>query len=952
MDIGVIGGVKSPQSFTPVRRRKSTINTRQFQGDQEQEWTAARCHRLLRALTSRVAILNKDLVRFSSVVQNERDQTRENARGRKGTASTKVDADWAQTKARIRQTYSKKGTKPDNEPQRNIRKARGLPPAKGRVSLVPGEIAVPTPILARARGDLLAEGPEEVQDAGILKEPLRRTKRARTRYFANDGGSQFQLSESWLELRSRIPATRYSTYEGIYSGLEALLRATTTSTAQRKQKGPGSLLAMSLRAIPRYISQQEALLQAYTEKTGSKSAIESRDISGEIYDELETLGSSGSGWKRLRTIVRSHGIQVVSDAIRAGLLDVEFSGALIALCVNTSSIEEAQTLLSALLTITPCPRPKTTYDMPCRSLVMLCKFAEHTGRYSFQYRQLSDMVSTGILPVEWLATKEFAPVWTRVVHNLVPTSDNIEPMIFLDHTLALLSARETRKNWETGGAIMEAMRNTYSSLLTILSAVVILSRGAETSDTTKGLGFLHGYEHVSNLLRSCFVQRSHTSTTRDRPSPLLLLANLFVHDLNGFAADFRDSLLSCLLGQLVQQDDDLAASSSTYSRVVNFICLVARCCGRGTSTSGFEHLQHLHLVVESYIGDMEGGNTLKGLIVDSAFVFAQKFPNRKHIDYATAVDERFCERRFEDEYSLLSEPCGNAEELKTGFRWEEGIGEWVMASPAIHIARRNITEPCYDSENDTPFRPPPKVRGAKCVMKEVVADPLSLSTHESVGISDISIMSSEGEFDELGGSPGSEEPLGDEFSPKSGDDSATHSQHSSLFLSDESTGSISDVEGSLLDTSYLSDHLSPTIATDSPSLEKRHQAVDRPAELGTKLYCYTRDTSLFGGDPTSSASGWVASKCSESEVQRDYIDRAPRLGRRALRSSQTWQIFDDESDDELSFLSVSSHGDQVLQEITNPTVSNTRGLRKANPPPKPKRSFSVSLSDSEDELCV
>ncbi|PMD23972.1 hypothetical protein NA56DRAFT_686775 [Hyaloscypha hepaticicola] len=952
MDIGFIGGAESLQSFTPVRRRESTINTRQFQGDQEQEWTAARCHRLLRALTSRVAILNKDLVRLSLVVQNEKDQTRENARGRKGTASTKADADWAQTKARIRQTYSKKGTKPDNEPQRNIRKARGLPPAKGRVSLVPGEIAVPTPILARARGDLLAEGPTEVQYAGIFEEPLRKTKRARTRYFANDGGSQFQLSESWLELRSRIPATRYSTYEGIYSGLEALLRATTTSTSQRRRKGPGSLLAMSLRAIPRYISQQEALLQAYTEKTGSKSAIESRDISGEIYDELETLGSAGVGWKRLRTIVRSHGIQVVSDAIRAGLLDVEFSGALIALCVNTSSIEEAQTLLSALLTVTPCPRPKTTYDMPCRSLVMLCTFTEHTGRYSFQYKQLSDMISSGILPVEWLATKEFAPVWTRVVHNLVPTSDNIEPMIFLDHMLALLTARETRDNWETGGAIMEAMRNTYSSLLTILSAVVILSRGAETADTTKELGFPRGYEHVSSLLRNCFVQRSHTSTTCERPSPLLLLANLFVQDLNGIAPDFRDSLVSCLLGQLVQPDDELAASSSTYSSVMNFICLVARCCGRGTSTSGFEHLQHLHLVVESCIGNMEGGNTLKGLIVDSAFAFAQKFPNSRHIDYATAVNERFCERRFGNEYSLLSEACGNAEEPKTGFRWEEGIGEWVMASPAIHIARRNITEPCYDSENNTPFRPPPKVRGAKCVVKESVTDPLSLSSHESVDLSDISIVSSEGELDELGGGPGSGKSLGHELSPKRDDESATHSQHSSLFLSDEPTGSTSDGEGSPLDTSYLSDHLSPTTATDSPSLGKRHQAVDRPAGLDGKLYCNTRDSSLFGGDSTSSASRWVVSECSESEVQRDYIDRAPRLGRRALRSSQTWQIFDDESDDELSFLSVSSQGDQVLQEITNITVSNTRSLRKTNPPPIPKRSFSVSLSDSEDELCI
>jgi len=449
-------------SFTPVRRRESTINTRQFQGDREQEWTAARCHRLLRALTSRVAILNKELGRFSSVAQNEKDQAREHVRGSKRTADTGADADWVQARKRIRQTYSKKTTRTENDPQGNTRSARGLHLKRGRKSLVPGEIAVPTPILARAIGEPLAEAaPLHKLSGGILDHPVKRNKHSRIRHLASEGESFFQLSEPLLEMRRRITASRYSTYEGIYSGLEALLRATKTSGAKPIRKGARSLLFMSLRAVPCYITQQEVLLQAHLEKTGSKSAIENRDISSEMYDELEHLGSSGNSWKRLKIIVRSHGIQVISDAIYAGLLDVEFSGALIALCVNISAIDEAQRLLAALLNFAPCPGPQTPYDIPSRPLTMLWKFSEYTGRYSFQYRQLSDMVSNHILPVEWLATKEFGPVWTRVVHSLAPSSDNTDPMDFLELVLTMMSVDGTSAAPETHGAVVKAVQNTY-----------------------------------------------------------------------------------------------------------------------------------------------------------------------------------------------------------------------------------------------------------------------------------------------------------------------------------------------------------------------------------------------------------------------------------------------------------------------------------------------------------
>jgi hypothetical protein len=947
MDIEGFGSGKNLHRFTPVRRRESTINTRQFQGDYEQEWTAARCHRLLRALTSRVAILKKELACFSSVPQYENDQGRESARRGK-EAVNKGDEDWARARKRIRSTYSKKSTRNDSGLPGNVQKARGLPSKMGRESLVPGEIAIPTPILARARGEL----PEEktapiIPDVNIYGEPISRNKRSKTRCVANDGGSQFQLSESLLDLRKRITATRYTTYEGIYGGLEALLRA--TNMADPKRKGSSSLLSMSLRAIPRYIAQQEALLRDHMEETGSKSAIENRDISTEIYSELENFGSSGNGWKRLRITVRSHGIQVLSDAMSAGLLDVEFSGALIALCVNTSAIDEAQTLLSALLSFKPFPSPKTLYDIANRPLNMLWKFTGHTGRSSFQYRQLSAMVSNHILPVEWLATKEFGPVWTGVVHSLSPHSDNFEALMFLDLALTMLSEVGTSPIRGERSTITEAAKNTFCSLLTTLSSVVILSKGAAISRSTKEVGLAHEYEHVSSLLRSCLVQQSHSKPALDRQSHLILLANLLVHDKQEISADSDDSLICSLLRYLMRSEEGFVTASAVYTSLIEFICLVARCCGRGVSSSGFEHLEHLHQVIESSVYDVEGGNILKGVIVDSAFTFAQQVPDHKHIDYATVMDEKFCARRFWGEDSLLSASSRGSEEGRSEFRWEEGIGEWVTATPAIKNSKKCVAEgfSMTDSENDTPFRPPPKLRRRKALAKESSVDPPSPACkgdlEEYADMSDLSMQTSKGALKQLGHL-----------------ESARSMSHRSSSRSDgslkpESIGSALEVDASSLEDSFVSDNSSPSASPDSARSAMGHEALNRAPGLSRRLLDNTQDWNFFDDSSVSSALSLLQDERDVSkDAQRDYVERAPRLGRRALRSSQAWQIFD-ESDDELSFLTASSQGDQVLQDITNTAVFGARRPRQANPSLMQKngvRSRAVTHSDSEDELCI
>jgi hypothetical protein len=279
MEIGT-GPGSDLHSFTPARRRESTVNIRHFQADPEQKWTAARCHRLLRALTSRVAILNKEIARYTPAPNGG------DLKATSCNANASSSEDWNRKQKRIRRTYSSKGAKNGNAQSAPSVTSRNPNSSKGRRSLIPGEISIPTPILARARGENMESIPAvAVHD---FHEPEnRRNKRSRARYMTDDAEAHCELAESLRDIRQKTTAARYTTYEGIYNGLEALLRATTPVKLETKRrKGARSLFSTSLRAVPRYIIQQEALLQAHMEETGSKSAIEGRDISMEIYDEL------------------------------------------------------------------------------------------------------------------------------------------------------------------------------------------------------------------------------------------------------------------------------------------------------------------------------------------------------------------------------------------------------------------------------------------------------------------------------------------------------------------------------------------------------------------------------------------------------------------------------------------------------------------------------------------
>ncbi|TAQ87749.1 hypothetical protein B7494_g3900 [Chlorociboria aeruginascens] len=695
--------------YAPFRRRETSLEPRIFNRDLEKEWTATRCHRLLRPLTSRIAILNKEQTRFPAkrpihvVLPDVEAKQGQNIWNNKLTG----DAHWIHPRKRVRYTYSGQGGKSARSTS-TLEKQQDLRPRKNLKTLIPGEISVPTSILKRARESAFSSQIVSANNAyfqlGSIPNLVSKNSRSR-------GETNFQLLRG---IRKTTSTARYSIYEGIYNGLEALLKATMLTESEKNGKGSRSLLSACLKTIPAYIAEEEALALAYAENNGGKLAIEVRDISTEVYSDLEAFGSLGRGWHRLKVVVRSHAIEVVRKAICAGLLDIQFCGALVTLCIYSGSLEEAERLLSSVLEVGHFSTPKTvqsrfTDDDRNYPLSMLWKFVEDTALSSYQYRQLSIMFCTEQVPLGWLATKDFGNFWIAVIKAIATNSTDADTYSFITVILPLMARPDLAESKRKVSSLIaedevsKALKHTFSSVLATISAIGILDKRNATDCNLSGekeanLG------RVDSLLRSCVIEcrRAQYFTIR---YTLLLLANLMVECEDGNLPNSSRDLAECLVGQMKLNGS--ASNSATYGDLIQFITLMARCCGRGVSASGFGYLKCTHQVLELLAAERESNiaATLFELMVDSALLFAEEEPNDEHVEYATHLDSRFCSIRTK------TRPNRNSRDVSpkiSGFRWEEGISEWVTATPTTKGEKVQTFDYFSedDSECDTPFRPP------------------------------------------------------------------------------------------------------------------------------------------------------------------------------------------------------------------------------------------------------
>lgn len=702
-------------SFTPVRRRPSSFSSKYLQEGTGKEWTAVRCHRLLRPLTSRVAILDKDFSRFPSATagclkrQRQSRSTGPSQERTKSEDSQGSDADWGQQqpRKRLKRTYSGRAGKRRASKHEGWENQKASSMSSGsRDIAAPGSITVSTPLLTRSIEPTAKTAAEHIeQDVDI-----RGLKRYRPRCAAQDNHAYRQL----LQLRKVLPAARYSTYEGIYNGFEALLKATRTTSDKLRVRESKSLFSMCLRSVPYHIAEQTELHCRAAKDSGNKSALDMPDISLEIYDDLESLGSSGCGWKHLRAVVRSHGIQIITNAVDRGLLDISFCGALVSLCASTNDLDAGESILSSVLNLETIPTPNTVFcrlssESTSRSMYLLWDFAKRSHRNSYHLRQITQMLAGGHIASAWLATKDFGQIWTMAIQILSTEPDNTDAANYLQTALSTLISAGVRETGtintlvQSDKNLARAIEQTYSSLLTTLAGIALLSQERSVAAAS---GVLAADGQVTSaiitILEYCLAEC--LSVTRKQHCLWIVLL-LLRRCTDMFTSNLAPSKSNDLVVGQTPLRTEVAVDSSVLAEL---ICSISACCARAGFSPQLSYLQKMHSILETSLlsGSSEDHAILTQIIIDSAFGLSEDVPDREHVDYAADISTRFEASNHNQRPGSI---CGKSKHITSSeFRWEEGISEWVTATPAFNARKSKVVveyESMDESENETPYRP-------------------------------------------------------------------------------------------------------------------------------------------------------------------------------------------------------------------------------------------------------
>lgn len=678
--------MSSANDFTLPKRRKC-FEKNSYSSDVK-TWTTAQCHRLLRPISSRIEILKRDSIRYAYT----RSPPVPSQSMTKGIIPTHViigeiqdadvdrDPDWRPGRKRLRRTYSGR---------RKVKHKNSIYdfPAPLEVSqepLVPGEILIPTPILNRKKDvDDLEECIRPYLTA--IAEKPKASGQVRGLCPIKDRGTHFQLSEHMRQIKATTDPIRYSLYDGIYNALDMLLRATKPAPSGQSTPRSKTLLSLCLRAIPFYIKEEVAWMSSRIKESGIDTSIGVPDVSAETYSNLESFGSS-IGWKHLRTVVRAHGIAIVSDAIAGGFISSKFASVLIMLCVHTSFYDEGESLLDSFLISFHYPYPESAqsrlYDNPeMLPLLTLSNFVKHTGRVGYYHRTLATLFSAGSLPVAWLATKDFTFVWNSIFLSLSSNPPDHNASTFMSTMLPVLySAIGVQTIQDDMLSVLDA---TFTSVVTTLSAMV--NRGWK----------------ITQILRSVIIDCGFfNSILEGKQAKVIATANLLV-SLNDFMVPTEDrEFFEQLINVLGRNRCHASTTVECVDDVVSaFICSVARCCGRGSS-NGFGHLKiMLEQLGNSDISPLGGEEVLSRIIVSSAFAFAQQNPKLEHLGYA---------EKMKTKYRGLCGPkeLSSGGYFHTDFRWEEGISEWVTTTPATLKRGRDIRlSLSSESDDETSTQP-------------------------------------------------------------------------------------------------------------------------------------------------------------------------------------------------------------------------------------------------------
>ncbi|KAJ4360873.1 uncharacterized protein N0V89_001440 [Didymosphaeria variabile] len=700
-------------------------------------FNTTRCNRLLRPLQTKLAKLRKELERprspnddrrssataFALKASSRKINVTQPARKPRGLEKRK-DPDWmpdAGSGGATKKTYG----------------GRGLKKPSSRISLHGGSDARPGAI---AFTPLVTRTANRFHDSPQLHDsPLRKRNNYRGPLLAK---------VNVQGLKTQMPAEIGTLVKSLSESYANLLQATTAGD-EKRWNGTRSLFSACLRRLPQYIQLEEHF--AALDKD-DESEDEDTDVSQEVYSYLEQLYeiTPGQGWRGFKQVVRAHGTQLLCDALGAQILGLETLHLLVVHCLNASAWDEAEKFLSSFLPcLKPLPMPNTLYanvfdEQRSLYMWMVKDFVARTGRYRFLYDHLEYMISQELLPLEWLATECMRPVWDRLVRSLSDGDQrsSASAFRFLETTMFAGIGLPDESLFEAGEIdtiarqykpssrqeFRDALDTTFSSLLTVFCSIALINQSREESAgalTVKRVVWALD-SIVIDLVKRKDIQddlallgplEDHMQLFAQR-AVWAVFASFLVH-LEG--CQQHGNLLSLDIATvggaipwiLSQYSSTHIDNSQLLGTLPAFVSAAARGTGRFWKDDGFDQIRRLVQGMLSISGLRLPHKlwTMKRLALEAVMDFAQSTNEAQHMAYVREVEQSM---RMKGHVVIAPTPQKtDSPSAVGGFRWEEGIGEWVACTPFTKESMKRISRKPVPTLQLLPSPEPSDIEDAK-----------------------------------------------------------------------------------------------------------------------------------------------------------------------------------------------------------------------------------------------
>lgn len=631
------------QTYEPQLSRKSSTA---YSTDVDlQPWTAARCHRLLGQLQLRLASLRKLI---SETRAGHLRQLKRPSR----SLSTELDGQPMRAAKRIRHTYRQRRQPPATSeaegrapnPTTPPRVVRALGTMKlGHSSPASGHVDFPSPVWRKIRNQPFTT--PRPCPAGVPS----------ARYIDATAAIPQHVLKEFQSLRSSAPDGHFRVYEQIFNWLSDLLMTTKPGLRDPHRK---SLLAMCLSRMPACIQDIEAWDWKASEERATQPFQHSSVASLQLYGELEGFGLSSDGWRPLRLVVRAHAIALLTDAISEGLLTPAFVGVLARLCRHLGCAEEEAKLATSMQRTLPGPTGTRSGLDESRRLRPLCAMAEgincsNTAGHAFE--SLTNLLRQRQLPIKWLSTRGFRGLWRTGLEALTAARPMPSVADFMSQAISCLALSN---DTDQGTDVEDSGQTLLSIIAGVAAAARALNlRGSKGQEAVRRIQARRRLIYVLDRCVAQAGQRKGRSGGYDRSLFILVVARHLATGGSGVTARGQRQW-DKELGELVK--GDRAGAHLQYVHTILLASAIARCRDHAPGARGHDSVEEVCArLAETVLPGWCG----QGLRADVAFLVAHKTKDVREIGYTES----------------LPTATGTA---FSGWRWEEGINEWVLPSPA------------------------------------------------------------------------------------------------------------------------------------------------------------------------------------------------------------------------------------------------------------------------------